>query len=772
MTGIRSIGVAGLLVLSLAACNGNNGSASGGDGSTASPPTASSLYAPVSGTPQLPFPNDLLFADSNNMSGALAGFSADGTLNVPDASGANPLIQDLNLLDGFSTSDSLYADFDGADIDLESANAGAVRVIDLASGEPLVAGTDFDVIRSAATVDDTRLLIRPLKPLSPDSAYAVVVTTALKTTDGGAVRPSAQFRIVSSASAVGSKQNLAKGYSASQQAQLEQIRQSAVRPVLIAARVSAADAVVAWRFTTQSIGRSLRYIAANPTPNPNDTADGGLRVQPLPDGQGGQLSTGDINKALPDTADIYQGTVDLSYYLADADSNDTNNDGQTPLTTYWASNGARALGNSTLRTPNGSSVPCALVAPSKSTTGCYPQPKRRSIQSVPVLVTVPNANSPSGGTPPSGGWPVVIFQHGITANRTNIFAVAPALAAAGFVTVAIDLPLHGLAPDNPLAIKGAERTFDLDANGDGVIDSSGANFINLTSPITSRDNNREAVADLIDLSATVREGQITVLGGGANIKLNGKAPQYFGHSLGAIVGSTLMGVTDSRTFDAATLANPGGGIIRLLDGSAAFGPVISQGLAAAGISEGSESYQNFLRLAQTIVDGADPINYAKTANQQHPLHMIEVVGGGNGGVNPPDLVVPNAVPANIGPRFMASVNGSCPQTSSYTPTLDAVCVGGPLSGTNPLAKAMGLNRVAASIPYKDDAQPADSVIRFDTGAHSTVLDPTAGTADGGVSPQGGVTTNREMQCEAATFLAQAAAGSPSPTIAVGCSNTN
>jgi len=41
---------------------------------------------------------------------------------------------------------------------------------------------------------------------------------------------------------------------------------------------------------------------------------------------------------------------------------------------------------------------------------------------VPVIVTVPNAGS--GQAKPSGGWPVVIFQHGITANRTNVLAVA------------------------------------------------------------------------------------------------------------------------------------------------------------------------------------------------------------------------------------------------------------------------------------------------------------------------------------------------------------
>jgi alpha-beta hydrolase superfamily lysophospholipase len=43
----------------------------------------------------------------------------------------------------------------------------------------------------------------------------------------------------------------------------------------------------------------------------------------------------------------------------------------------------------------------------------------------------------------------VIFQHGITRNRTDIFAIASTFAAAGFVTVAIDLPLHGLPSSNP-----------------------------------------------------------------------------------------------------------------------------------------------------------------------------------------------------------------------------------------------------------------------------------------------------------------------------------
>src|SRR3546814_13480725 len=86
-------------------------------------------------------------------------------------------------------------------------------------------------------------------------------------------------------------------------------------------------------------------------------------------------------------------------------------------------------------------------------------PKEQSEQTIPVLVTIPNANS--GKTMPADGWPVVIFQHGITGNRTQMIAIAPALAAAGFATVAIDLPLHGLPPHDPSRVPCVPaRTFD------------------------------------------------------------------------------------------------------------------------------------------------------------------------------------------------------------------------------------------------------------------------------------------------------------------------
>jgi hypothetical protein len=134
----------------------------------------------------------------------------------------------------------------------------------------------------------------------------------------------------------------------------------------------------------------------------------------------------------------------------------------------------------------------------------------------PVLMTVPNANS--GRTKPAAGWPVVIFQHGITRNRSDALAISATMAAQGFAVVAIDQPLHGLPGEQSagdrqharsLAAGVRERTFDVDyinnstgaAGPDGTPDASGTHMHQPGSLLTSRDNLRQGVADLFVLTA-------------------------------------------------------------------------------------------------------------------------------------------------------------------------------------------------------------------------------------------------------------------------------
>src|SRR5207237_1097576 len=59
---------------------------------------------------------------------------------------------------------------------------------------------------------------------------------------------------------------------------------------------------------------------------------------------------------------------------------------------------------------------------------------------IPTLVAIPTGC----GAMPGTGWPVVIFQHGITRNREDMLGIAGSISQACMATLAIDLPLHGV----------------------------------------------------------------------------------------------------------------------------------------------------------------------------------------------------------------------------------------------------------------------------------------------------------------------------------------
>ena len=686
---------------------------------------ALSLFDPVAASAVVPVPIDAFFS----------GF-VDPTLNIPNGSDA-PFVTAANQVDGFSTTAPIFTDLLGA-VDF-STTAQGVIVINTATGAPLVPGIDYEV-QDYPAVDDadgvpinqkrSRLLIQPLRPLAPETRYVVALTRALRSEAGHPAQPSALFEVAASDTPV-SEQDVPAltTLTAQQKGVLEALRSQVIRPTvegLEAAGIPASQLVLAWPFTTQSIGKSLRAVHAQATAAP-------LGVQPVPNGAGGTLTTGDLNLGLPPVADIYAGTFQTQYYLQPPSQENPT----APLSSIWQADPAQPDVNATFL----GQVPCGAFAqgatlpgsseplrPSVSTTTCFPVPVAQSTQTIPVLLTVPNANS--GRSMPANGWPVVIFQHGVTRNRTDMFAVAPALAAAGFVVIAIDHPLHGISPESSVAafrINGvSERSFDVDyvnndtgAPGpDGSADPSGEHFVNLVSLLTARDNIRQSVADLTRLSKSV--GLLDLDGDNQTDEIDESRVAFVGHSLGGIVGTTLLGV--NADIGAATLAMPGGGIAKLLDGSLAFGPVVAQGLEAAGFNEGGDTFETFLRFSQLVLDTTDPINFAADARASHPIHMIEVLG---------DQVVPNSVPAG-------------PQTAAN----DRVTIPGPLSGTDPLYMQMGLDVVDDVVPGEttalllaSDASGVGAVVRFAAGDHGSILDPSASLA-----------ATTEMQTEMANFL--------------------
>ncbi|MDM4769145.1 hypothetical protein [Solimonas sp. SE-A11] len=752
------------LVLALSACD--KASNEGGDFPGGVGEKAVSLFDPLADSPQIPFPVDLLFA----------GFS-DPTLNIPNASTPpNPFIAAVNQLDGWSTTASLFTDVAGF-VDFDTV-LPALTIIDTSTSppRPLVPGVDFRV-QSSTVIDPadgrpisdkrSRILIEPLKPLKPSTTYVVGLSTAVRSTAGEPIIPSDYFRVVRSTTPVSAQtEPVLAILNDTQKATLEAIRQQLI-PVMqvLAAFGKPADTVaIAWPFTTQSTTRTLDRMAAA-------TQSSILRLQqapaPAPAPAGTPLTTTMLG--LPGApAQVYAGLLRLPYYLSTT----------APLSAAWKADitkpdtAASFLGR----------VPCGAFAigatlpdgqtakPSNSTTICYPLPLKQSDQTVPVLATVP------AGTMPTNGWPVVIFQHGITGNRSQMLGLVPALTQAGFAVIAIDLPLHGIREaDGSIAafrVPGTtERTLELDvvdnatgaprpatpenpfAPGDGIVDSSGTHFINLSSLLTSRDNLRQGVSDLLvlgksltavplsELANPAAPGTIFASVAGApqvTVKFDTTQVRYVGHSLGAIVASTFLGVNDAT--GAGVLAMPGGGIAKLLDASAAFGPRISAGLSAASgglVAQGNDSYETVLRFAQTAVDSGDPLNFAAAAAAKHPILMIEVVG---------DAVVPNCAIKN---------DPACP-------AIDVLPISGYLSGTTPLARVMGLTfkpseTGAIGIPATEEillgAAARSNVVRFPQGQadHSTILTPDNGAAAG--SDTQFLAAFTEMQKQVASFLA-------------------
>lgn len=757
---LKSIALSGALAGSL--LHGLTGCSEGNVGNDGDENTVRAEAALNLKTGIAPLPIDLFFAGSD-----------DGTLNIPNPSG-NPAVTAVNLLDGWSTTANISVPFT-QDIDPNTLNGNTVLLFKVTTAEvapggvtlippppasqgmqpqQLQYGVDYFAEVSPAEADgavDTTMLIHPLKPLEPKSGYLVVLVSNLPTPagpfgiatpDGIQMQSSGVFQLLkdfvdpSNPSAnrfyrlpgdpdhTGDPSQdttqlaLDNNIFPSDAETFEGIRRLYVSILGVTDTFLPRQSVLqAWTFSTQSTTDVMEVV--------NDLSATEAKtsfIVPVPNGQGGVLNTSNIpDTTLPGLANLHIGYIDLPYYLERAASpNDP-----TPISSFWLGDPAISTADSPLVNPfdcyylgDGSSAPVPKPS-SNALTRCNASPVRRSIERVPMLVTVPNANS--GQPEPMDGWPVVIFQHGITRNRLDAIAVADRLAFAGFVVIAIDQPLHGVTDTtNNFYQNGSlgipERTFDLDITNnttgapgpDGTIDASGSLYIQLASTLTSRDNLRQSAADIIHLAKTAVAGMdLNAVDGNPTNDLDSSRIYFLGHSLGGIAGTTALGVNDD--LQSATLAMSGGGIGKLLDGSGSFGPRIAAGLAAQGVNEGTETYESFLRLAQTAADAGDAINFAAAANSaDRGILLFKVVG---------DDTVPNNVVNN-------------PQA----------IVDGWLAGTDPVVEAMMLPEITANAEVQSPAT-IDGLRVFTEGDHGSILDPTTSED-----------TTTEMQCEAAEFF--------------------
>lgn len=423
----------------------------------------------------------------------------------------------------------------------------------------------------------------------------------------------------------------------------------------------------------------------------------------------------------------------------------------------------------------------------------------KSDHSIPVLISAPRIESLNAAHPDhadypdcsAGSLPVVIFQHGITSSRGALMALADTLAKACTVGVAIDLPKHGILPtEDPSVdrfgalallqaglsggaferlVKTTDPMTDCQAmqgvdvgNATDFYCPSGDNFINLANLANSRDSLRQGAIDLHSLYKALfddADGALNANTIGTTIASDDI--HFVGMSLGGIVGTVFA--ANEPDLKTVTLNVAGGGIAKILDGSPSFEPSITAGLYnAGGLVKPSGDYEGFLIMAQTLVDSADPINFASTiVGNGTPVMMQEVIGDPSdsfscilNGDGCPDQVVPNnTFGSSFGPAW--GLVGQTGQTS-FTANQNFITTPVALSGSDPLAQGTGFIAIASAvqqgltaalgigpvavdpgtlpataITFKGLALPTvtscgatgGGVVRFTTGSHGSLLTP-------------------------------------------------
>ncbi|RBP26552.1 virulence factor lipase-like protein [Marinobacter pelagius] len=386
----------------------------------------------------------------------------------------------------------------------------------------------------------------------------------------------------------------------------------------------------------------------------------------------------------------------------------------------------------------------------------FPYPKIEGQVAAPVVAYFPNAAGTCEGI--SG---VTIFQHGIGVDRSVSMLPGILLAAKTCqAVIAIDQPLHGLAGSTLGTLPGldeltpedvgpafeavpglayiGERHFNYtDAGGLTPISAesaadvtSGSLFINLKSLQGARDNLRQGVLDLLNLSASI-DGTGSASGltglditGTSDPDLAGLPVNFVGHSLGGITGTTFASLSNDPEviapyaalpfgkqfpeLNSVVLHNTGGQVTKLVENSASLSDRILSALPPQGTSD----LETFLYVFQSVLDEVDPAVYARSLGANTPQLMVTEVTG--------DATVPNE--ANVNP-LESALSAPLAGTEPLMALFDLGANGGTL------ADSTGVNIVDinAAVPTTDAGVPA--AIFFDgsnpcTGAnHSTFVVP-------------------------------------------------
>lgn len=439
-----------------------------------------------------------------------------------------------------------------------------------------------------------------------------------------------------------------------------------------------------------------------------------------------QRDGGDVNPALaqevagtPLNIHVYEGEITLPYFQ----SLPVDGDGSLLKTESWQV--ADFSGDDALE-----------AAPSDRVSYRFPFASKTADTTVPLVVAAPDTDNVAiSGQQPVDGYPVIIYQHAVTTDRSAILTMAtaagllcadPANSHDCFVTVGIDQPLHGIfdrdidgqedgtvglrpISEQPGASANAtERHFGFAADADLnaiTVDQfadpkgdpeSGSLFLNFANYANTRDNMRQAALDALNLNASLQaiEDAINACTECANnLNMDTSQVYFLTHSLSGMGGAAVPYITDAAfeagntnltPFGASKFFNTGGGFTRLVENSQSVAPRVLPGLDDASdglLTQGRTELNIYFNVFQGLLDSADPTAFGPLYDGE-PVLLTEIAGVADDADRPTDDTIPNAADPLL--YEQGPLATTIPETGFVIEGENM-----PIAGTDALAAAIG-----------------------------------------------------------------------------------
>lgn len=641
-------------------------------------------------TSTIPFPNNLVRTpDVRDANGAIV---TRGHLNLPvppDAGIQTQLFEGLNTLDGFSTTGAIVSENSDARGALDfgaldpTTLAGSVQVFNLTN--PAAAPSVAPCLNCASSLladggvpsSPQQLQIVPQVPLNEATQYGVVLTTNLKSTTGRRVAPAGAFALLRMANPLvdANGKSLVSGIPDGSAAALEPIRQ-AHKPffdALDAAGIKRSQIALGWTFTTQSINSVAKSLYSLPSQLPPTVLPNvPLWLKPAastPSGFEGRLYSGEI--VIPNLLTDPRGTFNpdptklrgerVPYLLSLPPLTATKPANGWPVVIYThgtsssretmtevagrlASEGFATIAIDTVF--HGERSNCAGISAAQPIVLRQPNGTPIGLIDSPDEACVDSTTDRCETDPASA-------SYGRCVARTQSDICDPTPGVGDYSCGAVGKGRCVAQRDSSGTITGGlceGSTFLARIDPDNAPAISGWNYLDLVNLFATRDHFRQHI---IDIGQLVRVLQATSTGNfnqrlaalSLTDTIDSSQIHFVGQSLGGMLGT--MSTSVSPAIQKSVLNAPGGGLVSILMTAPDFAPYkkgFTDMLGTLGIRQGSPTFDQFLGLANTILDPADPRNYAFGLENPTPAVtgrevLIQMVKG--------DTTFPNATTAAV-----------------------------------------------------------------------------------------------------------------------------